>query len=190
MAMTAVRWSGWLLVAGAALLGAAIVRLSLTPVVNQPLPRGTSALLLLSSVLLLPSLPAMYARQAGLAGWPGLAGFAMMQAGLLLPVIQAATPLLYPSISVPSGEHVVTFLLGIALTVGLLLTAVASLQAGVFPRWTAILLLTATVGFFFVFFIAEFLHPVAGQVGSATFGICLAVALAGIGIAMWTNPAG
>jgi hypothetical protein len=35
------------------------------------------------------------------------------------------------------------------------------------------------------FFVAEFLPPAAGQVGSAIFGILLALALAWIGVALW-----
>lgn len=68
MADIAYRWSGILLIVGAAFLGIAIVLLSLKPVINQPLSPGASLLLLLSSIFLLLSLPAMYARQADAAG--------------------------------------------------------------------------------------------------------------------------
>jgi hypothetical protein len=68
MANFAFRWSGILLVIGAGLLGIAIVIISLKPVVNQTLSPGSSLLMLLSSILLLLSLPAMYARQANAAG--------------------------------------------------------------------------------------------------------------------------
>lgn len=36
-----------------------------------------------------------------------------------------------------------------------------------------------------VFFVAEFLPPGAGQIGSAIFGVVLAMGLALIGVAMW-----
>lgn len=185
MAEIAVRLSGVLLIVGAALLGTAIVMVSLNPVVNQPLSPRISLLLLLSSVSLLLSLPAMYAKQADATGWLGLAGHALLQTGILLLVVLAATPLLYPSLNPAPGENLVVFLLGIALTLGLLLTGIATIQADVFPRWAAILLLAATAGFFFVFFVAEFLPPVAGQMGSVFFGILLAMAMAWIGIAIW-----
>ena len=68
------------------------------------------------------------------------------------------------------GEHPLLFALGIALVFGLLLTGIVTFQAGVFPRPAAALLLAATAGFFFVFFVAEFLPPLAGQLGSALFG--------------------
>ena len=108
---------------------------------------------------------------------------------MIMLVLIAATPLLYPSFSEPLGESLVVFVLGIALTLGLLLTGVATIQAGIYPRWSGILLLAATAGFFFVFFVAEFLPPVAGQIGSAAFGVLLALALVWIGYSTLTSPA-
>ena len=66
-----------------------------------------------------------------------------------------------------------------------LLTGVATLRAGVFPPAAGILLLAATAGFFFAFFVAEFLPPVAGQVGIAALGILLGLGFTWIGISMW-----
>jgi hypothetical protein len=83
----------------------------------------------------------------------------------------------------------VVFLLGIALTLGLLLTGIATIRAGIFPRGAGILLLAAMAGFFFVFFVAEFLPPMAGQLGSAIFGALLAFSLIWIGISLFMgNP--
>ena len=130
MSEIAFRWSGILLVAGAALLGIAIVLVSLKPVINQVFSPGVALLFLLSSIFLLLSLPAMYARQANAAGWLGLAGHALLQTGILLLVVLAATPILYPSLKTASGENLVAFLLGIALTLGLLLTGIATIRAG------------------------------------------------------------
>ena len=182
MAHTALRVSGLLLIGGAALLGAAIVVLSFKPVINQVISPRISLLLLLAAILLLVSLPGMYARQADAAGWLGLAGYALLQAGIVLLIIIAAPSILFPSMSEATGENVVLFVLGIALTLGLLLTGIATMQAGVYSRWPGILLLAATAGFFFVFFVAEFLPARAGQIGSAFFGILLALALAWIGL--------
>ena len=190
MSEIAYRWSGMLLMVGAVLLGIVIVIISLKPVVNQVFSPGVSLLLLLSSILLLLSLPAMYARQANAAGWLGLTGYALLQTGVLLLVVIAATPILYPSLKVASGENLVVFLLGIALTLGLLLTGIATIRAGIFPRGASILLLAAMAGFFFVFFVAEFLPPVAGQLGSAIFGILLTFSLAWIGAALWIGTLG
>lgn len=190
MAEMAFRWSGAFLIVGAALLGTAIVAISFRPVMNGPLSPGVSLLLLLASILLLLSLPAMYTGQAGTAGWLGLTGHALLQTGILLLVVLAATPLLYPSFKPALGENWVVFLLGIALTLGLLLTGIATIRANVYPRWAGILLLAATAGFFFVFFVAEFLPPLTGKLGSALFGILLALALVGIGIALWMGRFG
>ena len=181
----AVRWSGLLLIAGAALLGIAILRISLQPVVNQLFTSGISLVFLISSILLLLSFPGMYLRQANSAGWLGLAGFVLLQIGILILVVMASTPLLYPEIKTPSGENIVVFLLGIALVIGLLLTGIATIQAKVFPLGSGILILTATAGFFFVFFIAEFLPPISGQIGSAFFGVVLSLALIRIGVSIW-----
>jgi hypothetical protein len=184
------RWSGILLAAGAALLGVAIVIVALKPVINPVLSPEISRLLLLASVFLLLSLPAMYIRQADAAGWLGLVGHILLQTGVLLLVLLAATPILYPALQTPTGENLVVFLLGIALTMGLLMTGIATTQAHVYPRWTGILLLAAMAGFFFDFFVAEYLPPLAGQLGTAIFGVLLASALAGIGISLWTGKAG
>jgi hypothetical protein len=190
MTDAALRLGAILLIVGAALLGTAIVMVSFTPVMTRPLSPRVSLLLLLAAILLLLSLPAMYAKQAQAAGWLGLAGHALLQTGILLLVVVAATPLLYPALNPAPGENVVVFLLGIALTLGLLLTGIATVQAGAFPGGAGILLLAATAGFFFVFFVAEFLPPVAGQLGSAFFGLLLAFALAWIGLAIWAGKPG
>jgi hypothetical protein len=108
LAEIAIRWSGILLIGGAALLGLAIVTISLKPVMGQPLSPGASLLLLLSSILLLLSLPAVYARQANVVGWLGLIGHGLLQSGVLLLVVLAATPILYPSFMPVPSENLET----------------------------------------------------------------------------------
>ena len=130
----------------------------------------------------------MYARQADAAGWLGLIGHALLQVGVLLFVVVSAPPLLYSSFDRPFENSLTAFLLGIALTLGLLMTSIATIQAGVFPRWASILLLIGTAGFFFSFFIAEWLPRLAGQVVGVIMSILLALALAWIGFFMWTSP--
>lgn len=147
--------------------------------------QAAASVALCSAALLLLSLPAVYAVQAEPVGAFGLVGHALLSIGLLLVVVVASAPILHPTINVPSAEHPLLFALGTALTVGLLLTGIATFQAGVFPRPAAALLLAATAGFFFVFFVAEFLPPVAGQLGSALFGVMLAIGFAWMGIALW-----
>jgi len=184
------RWSGISLILGALLFGVAIIVISLKPVINQPLSPAGSLLLLLSAILFLLSLPAMYARQANSAGWLGFIGHILLQSGMLLLIVLAAPSLIYPSLKLIPGENPVTFLLGIALTVGLLLTGIATIRADIFPRMAGILLLVAMAGFFFDFFIAEFLPPVAAQVGSAFFGVLLAFSFIWIGVTLWFGKLG
>src|SRR5512134_1932698 len=190
MTEIAYRWGGIFLVAGAALFGVGTVIISFKPVTNQPFSPGVSSLMLLSAVLLLLSLPAMYARQAVAAGWLGLTGFGLLQTGILLLVVVAAPALLYPALNLAPGESLPAFLLGISFTLGLLLTGIATIRADIFPRWAGILLLAATAGFFFVFFVAEFLPPVVGQLGSAVLGILLTLALVWIGVSLWMGSQG
>lgn len=188
MLNTAIRWSGALLIAAAVLLGSATILVSSSPDANAPFSTPVSYLFLVGAILLLLGLPGMYARQANNAGWLGLAGYALLQAGSVLFVMLATPGLWYPSIKEPFPESVSAFLLGIALTLGLLLTGIATLRARVFPRWASILLLGATALFFFGFFVAELLPPVPGP--GVVLGILLALALAWIGLAMWTSELG
>jgi len=187
MTETAFRWSGIFLMVGASLQGVATAILAMQPVMNQPLSPGVSLLFLLAGIFLLLSLPAVYARQANRAGWLGLVGHGLLETGILLWIVLAAPPLAYPSLNLVPGENALFFFLGIALTSGFLLTGIVTIRAGVFPRRVGILLLAATFGFFFSFFVAEFLPPVAGQLSSATFALLLALALAGFGLALWTT---
>ena len=181
----ATQWSGPVLVGGAIAFGLAVALIASGPVIGATVSPEVATLLIVSAALLLLSLPAMYAAQANAAGALGLVGHALLTMGLLLLVVLAATPLLHPSVNAPTAEHPVVFVLGIALALGLLLTGIATFQASVFPRPAAILLLGATAGFFFVFFVAEFLPPAAGQIGSAVFGVLLALGFAWIGAALW-----
>lgn len=182
---TAIHLSGAVLVGGALLFGLTVLLIASRPVIGATIPPDVAALMLGSAALLLLSLPAMYIVQADATGALGLAAHSLLFVGMLLLVLVAATPLLQPSVNGPIGEHPVLFLGGIALTLGLLLTGVATFQADVFPRPAAVLLLGAMAGFLFVFFVAEFLPPAAGQVGTVIFGVLLALGFAWIGAALW-----
>lgn len=181
----AIHWSGLALVGGALLLGLTVLLIASRPVVGATISSEAASLVLSAAALLLLSLPAMYLVQAEATGVLGLMAHVLLSVGLLLLVLIAATPLLQPSANGPIGEHPVLFTLGIALTLGLLLTGIATFQAEVYPRPAAVLLLGAMAGFFFVFFVAEFLPPAAGQIGTAIFGVLLALGFAWIGVALW-----
>jgi hypothetical protein len=182
---TAIHLSGPVLVGGALLFGLTALVIASKPVIAATISPDVAALVLGSAAMLLLSLPAMYVVQADAAGGLGLVAHALLSVGLLLLVLIAATPLLQPSANGPIGEHPLLFFLGIALTLGLLLTGVATFQADVFPRPAAVLLLGAMAGFFFTFFVAEFLPPAAGQLGTAVFGVLLALGFAWIGVELW-----
>jgi len=180
---------GAALVAGAIVATYAVLRISTRPVIGQALATDVAAALLIAAALLSLGFPALYAAQADASGAIGLLGHALLSIGLLLLVIVAAGPLLHPAANLPTGEHPVVFVLGIAFAVGLLLTGIATYQADVLPRPAAILLLGAMAGFVFVFFVAEFLPPSAGQIGTAVFGVLLMAAFAWLGIALWQQAA-
>jgi hypothetical protein len=175
---------GALLIAGAVVFTYALVGISTRPVVGQALAPDVAAALLLSAAFLLLGLPALYAVQSRATGLVGLAGHGLLSTGLLLLVVVSANPLLHPSTAGATGEHPLVFVLGIALAIGLLVTGVATYQAGVLPRPAAVLLLGAMAGFVFVFFVAEFLPPIAGQIATAVFGGLLMAALAWLGLAI------
>ena len=176
---------GAALVTGAIASTYAVLRISARPVIGQALTPDVATALLLAAALLLLGFPALYAVQAQASGVAGLLGHALLSTGLLLLVIVAAGPLLQPAADIETGEHPVVFILGIAFAVGLLLTGIATYQADVLPRPAAVLLLGAMAGFVFVFFVAEFLPPSAGQIGTALFGALLMAAFAWLGIAVW-----
>lgn len=181
----AIQWAGPVLILGAVAFGLTILLISRQPVVGMSMGQAVAPLAIGSAALLLLSMPAVYAVHAETTGAIGLVGHALLSIGLLLVVVVASPPILHPTISMPSGEHPLLFALGIAFVAGLLLTGIATYQAGVFPRPAAALLLGATAGFFFVFFVAEFLPPLAGQLGTATFGVLLALGFAWMGVALW-----
>ena len=187
MIKIAIQWSGLLLIVGAAFLVTALFIALSTPEITEQLPPLANTLLFLASTFLLLSLPAMYARQADAAGWLGLLGHALLQTGVLLFVVVSAPRLLYSSFNRPFENSVAAGLLGIALTLGLLMTSIATFRAGVFPRWAGTLLLIGTAGFFFSFFIAEWLPRIAGQVVGVITDIPLGLALAWIGFSMWKS---
>lgn len=181
-----VRWSGLVLIIGAVLLGTEIVLATFVPYADRSsLSPLTYLLLLLSGILLMLSLPAMYALQASASGWIGFAGHVLLQTGTLLLVVAAYLPISTPSLYPPaSGENAVSFFFAISMILGVLLTAIATIRAGVFPRWAGILLLAVTPGLIFAIFIGDLLPGVLTQVVGVLLGILMAVAFAWVGVAM------
>jgi hypothetical protein len=182
---SALAGAGLALIGGAAALAIATILISTRPVVGQAIAPGVAGWLLLGAALVLLAMPAVYVVQAEATGVAGLVAHALLSTGLLLIILVAATPLLYPTLGLSTIEHPIVLGLGISLAVGLLLTGVVTFQAGILPRPAAALLLGAMLGFAFVFFVAEFLPPVAGQVGTALCGCLLALSLAWFGVGLW-----
>jgi len=183
-AKVALRWSGLAMVAAALVLGTALAMQWLWLPGRLPAPLG-SLLLLVGSVLLMLALPGMYARQAEAAGRLGLVGHVLLAVGNVLFIGFAAAPLFNPSIKgLDAEESIAAGLLGLTLILGFVLTAVATLRAAVYPRWSGILLLVAGVGFLFGFFVAEDLPPSAGALIGVGWGVSLAIAWAWIGVAL------
>jgi hypothetical protein len=173
-----------LLIAGALLVGAAIVVATLNMGASATSSPLGGFLLFFASLLLTLSVPAMYAKQARAAGWPGLAGHALLQLGFLLFLVTTSPHLRNPGYNAPpGGDNAVDGLLAIALALGLLLTGIATVRAGVYPRWLGITLLVATASFFFAFFVAETLPPIWRQ-ASSLLVVLLTLALVGIGASM------
>jgi hypothetical protein len=185
MATVALRWSGVALVAAAIVLGTAIALASLRlPGTVPPMPLG-SLLLLVGSMLLMLALPGMYARQAEAAGALGLVGHVLLAVGNVALIGFATAPLFNPSVTgLDKEETIVAGLLLLVLPLGFVLTAVATLRAAVYPRWSAILLLAVGVEFLLTFFGPEGLPPIAGQLIGVSWGVSLTLALAWIGVAL------
>lgn len=175
---SAIALGGGALTAGAIVAGYALIRIATRPVVAQALSRDVALALLISTALLLLGLPALYAVQAHATGVLGLAAHGFLTVGLLLLVLVAAEPLLHPEANAKTVEHPVLLALGIAMALGFLLVGVTTLQAGILPATPAVLLLGAMAGFVFVFFVAEFLPPFAGQAGTALLALLLGASLA------------
>jgi hypothetical protein len=140
-------------------------------------------LLFWGALLLVLTLPAMYARQARAVGWIGLVGHVLLVAGIVLVLLYGGGFLLYPNFHL--AESITAFSLGLSAVAGLLLTSVATARAGVYPRWSGYLFLGASAAFFFDFIIAELLPPLAGHIGGVVLGLLLFAAFASIGLALW-----
>lgn len=187
MTASVVRWSGIVLILGVVLFAVGRMLVPNTPMETQA-PYLANLLLFLAGLFILLALPALYSRQAQAAGALGLVGHVLLSIGLMMVVLYAGAPLLYPTLTDPAGESPFALTLGIALLLGIGLTAIATTRAGVYPRWAGVALLVAAGGFFFEFFITEFLPPVASTIGGAFFGILFALALGSIGWSAWRAP--
>lgn len=151
--------------------------------------------------LFLIGIAGLYVRQAEQAGWLGLAGFALfsiswaLQSGFvfaevfILPSLATAAPQFIDSylgiVNGHSGEMTIGalvpayYLVGIFYMLGGLVFGIATIRAGVLPRWPAVLLaVTAVVTR------AAVLLPHAQQRFAA---VPMGVALGWLGYALWSE---
>ena len=183
-AVIAIRLSGTALVIGSAAFGLGLIRLTATPVTSGQPPVAVAGLLMASAILLVLGLPGLYAAQARAAGAIGMIGHVLLSLGLFLLVLYGAPPILYPALQQGPPESALLFGLGLSLAIGLLMTGIATVRARVLPRPAGLLILGASVGFFFEFFIAELLPQAVAQAGAAILGVLLALGIGWVGLAM------
>lgn len=117
------------------------------------------------------------ARATGPVGWLGRVGLTLLGAGALLLVTGLLVQELayggdfpqMPAVVIPGG---------LALVLGFLLVAIATLRAGALPRWASALLLGGTLA----------LVGFNDQNAQALLAIPFGLAWLGVGYALWSGP--
>jgi len=193
-----IRWSGLIsLLAGVFhVLGAFLHPIGEdATAVNSPNWVPAHLFLWVSGVLMLLGLVGLYARQAEKTGWLGLVSFVLafigtaLVGGLLLMVstiipslIAVEAPALIDQAMMPPTFALPVVFLGFAL--GFILFGVATMRAGVLPRWAGLLLIVGIA-----FQMAEgspidrtLLHVIL-TIGRVVFGL----SLAWMGYALWSE---
>lgn len=85
-------------------------------------------------------------------------------------------------------ESALAGLLAVTLMLGFLLTAIAFLRAGIYPRWVGVLWVGACLTFFLSFFgdiFPDSVQRVLGTVSGALFGTPFTLALVCLGVVAW-----
>jgi hypothetical protein len=148
----------------------------------------SSSLRLLSIVLLLWALIGIYGRQSRAAGTLGLWAFAVVFLGATLTVgnawaevfvwptlAQVAPDIMSGSVTDMSSYLVAGLNVSFPLFgIGLILFGVATIRAGVYPRWAAVLLIIAIP-------VTMFLDPTPGSFQESIGQILLGIAVAALG---------
>ena len=196
---TSYRLSGIALLIGTALsiaynISQAFLNNTTLAAITSPLALGSFVIGFIGSVFVLLGLPGVYTRQAGRAGILGLLGFLFVWYVILYQGVIAFTALtnisqitahiVPPSAGVPMATisppvWMPFFLVSLGGQIlGVLLLAIATLRARVFPRWIAWLLIaTLVVG------VVSFV-PFFPQALSSLVSIIANVAIAGFGYAL------
>jgi len=193
-----IRWSGLIsILAGVLYALAAILHPVGEDIAAYTSPNWVTAHLVywVSAILMLFSLVGLYARQVEKIRWLGLVGFVLAFIGTayvgsifvmvstVIPLVAAETPALFDRAATPSTVTVLVVVLGFSL--GYILFSVATMRAGVLPRWSGLLLIIG-VSFFMISEAPLFdrtLSHVIVTVGDVVFGL----GLAWMGYALWSE---
>ncbi len=116
-----------------------------------------SLMMLFASMAIVAGLPGMYARQATRAGWLGLAGFVLIFFGMLvvgvgfglisatvIPWLTTHAPNLLAG-ELPPVLNIFIIVAILMVVVGTIPLGVATMRAGVLPRWAGLLLIVSGV---------------------------------------------
>jgi len=196
-----IRWSGLAAVLAGVLyaLGALLHPVGETLAsVNSPSWIPSHLVYWVSAMLMVFSLVGLYARQAAKAGWLGLVGFLLALAGTafagsiffmastVLPLVAAGSPSVFGQVMPPPAFAVVV--LGVGFVLGYLLFGVATIRAGVFPRWSGSLLIIGVL----LFTISEMslLDPAISHLVVTLGDVLFGIGLAWMGYALWSEERG
>lgn len=163
--------------------------------VNNPTWVPAHFLYWVSAILMQLGLVGLYARQAEKIGWLGLAGFVLAFIGTALvlsifflttaglPLIAAEAPAIFDQAMASPAFIVVMLVLGYIL--GYILFGVATMRAGVLPRWAGLMLIIGS-SFFLISetgLVGGTLSHMIVTIGDVVFGL----GLAWMGYTLWTE---
>jgi hypothetical protein len=154
-------------------------------------------LIVVFGALMLTSLPALYLRQREAAGLLGLVGTALISVSVLLligfnyllaffaPALAGVAPEILEAFPDGPWQQLVAVNLAarVGLGTGLLLFGIASYQAAIFPRWSAILAILGGIGPLVQ--IAVVLLELPEPLGMVV--LLLPISLAGLGWGLWSS---
>ena len=197
-----VRWSGLIsLLAGILFALAAFIHPAGEDLATYNSPRWVTAHLLgwVSVMLMQLGLIGLYARQVEKTAWLGLVGFILAFIGTgfagaiqfmvatIIPLVAAKATAIFDQARTPPSFAVPLLALGFGL--GYVLFGIATMRAGVLPRWSGLLL---SIGVSFFMFaevsreaslLSGTLPHVIGDSGAAVLGL----GLAWMGYALWSE---
>lgn len=150
----------------------------------------------IADILILLGLIGLYGRQAEKSGWLGLLGFVLALIGVtlesggnyssvtLMPYLAEKAPELVTTMmnllprDVPVPTVVFGLMLVVSRTLGFLLFGIATMRAGVLPRWAGLLLIVGVL-----LALGSGVSPLIGGVAAVIFGL----GLAWLGYALWLD---